>query len=71
MPPSTTLARVRLADTDARGNVQDTRFLELFEAARADAVREHDMPYALDQIGHPLPVGETHTQLSTQTWVVS
>lgn len=45
MTRSTTLVRVRLADTDARGCVGDSRFLEMFEIARADAVRNRGLPY--------------------------
>ena len=38
--------RVRLSDTNARGCVDDTRLLVLFEEARADAIRGVGMPYS-------------------------
>jgi acyl-CoA thioester hydrolase len=38
-------ARVRLSDTNATGCVDDITLLVLFEAARADALREIGLPY--------------------------
>src|SRR5256885_826286 len=39
-------ARVRLTDTNARGCMDGTRLLVLFEAARADSLRAVGLPYS-------------------------
>jgi len=43
---NTFAARVRLSETDARGCIDDISLLVLFEAARADGLRELGLPYS-------------------------
>ena len=46
MLPSATQLRVRFADTDAAGIVHYARYLAFFEAGRAEAIRQLNLPRA-------------------------
>lgn len=51
--------RVRFADTDQMGVVYHGRYLEWFEAARTEMMRDHGLPYKdLESSGFSLPVIE-------------
>lgn len=53
--------RVRYADTDQMGVVYHARYLEWFEAARTEMLRDRGLPYkALEDAGVSLPVIEAH-----------
>ncbi len=56
---SVTRVRVRYADTDQMGFVYHGKFLEYFEQARADLLRNHGLPYIeVEKQGVYLPVLE-------------
>jgi acyl-CoA thioester hydrolase len=55
----TTTIRVRYADTDQMGVVYYAKYLEYFEVARTEFLREHGLPYrTLEEAGFALPVAD-------------
>ena len=55
----TTRLRVRYADTDQMGVVYYAKYLEYFEVARTEFLRELGLPYrALEESGFALPVAD-------------
>ncbi|HDQ44695.1 MAG TPA: acyl-CoA thioesterase [bacterium] len=53
--------RVRYADTDQMGVVYHARYLEWFEAARTEMLRDQGLPYKrLEEAGVSLPVIEAY-----------
>lgn len=59
----TTLLRVRYADTDKMGVVYYGKYLEYFEVARTEMLREYGLPYAdLEAQGYMLPVSAANAR---------
>ncbi len=59
MVSHTTTIRVRYADTDQMGIVYYAKYLEYFEVARTELLRELGLPYrTLEESGFALPVAE-------------
>lgn len=57
----TTQVRVRYAETDAMGVVNNVVYLEYFEVARGDLMRSYGLPYKrFEDNGYLLPVIEAH-----------
>ncbi len=55
----TTTIRVRYADTDQMGIVYYAKYLEYFEVARTEFLREMGLPYrSLEEAGYLLPVAD-------------
>lgn len=52
-----TQIRVRYADTDKMGVVNNVKYLEYFEVGRSELMRHYGMPYSnLEKLGYLLPV---------------
>jgi acyl-CoA thioester hydrolase len=58
---NTTKVRVRYAETDKMGVVNNVVYLEYFEVGRAELMRSYGLPYImLEDAGYLLPVIEAH-----------
>jgi len=66
---NTANVRVRYAETDKMGVVNNVVYLEYFEVGRAELMRSYGLPYRLlEDAGYLLPVIEAHLEYKSSAY---